>query len=113
MKLNDEIRCSNEKELQTILRDLEYAGFHAVTGAPHNMDPLVVKIIGVPETVYLLQVWARTYTRVFHCGTLKEAEELVADLFQEQNEYELAEICEGYPGEWEPVKRIERKGGEA
>lgn len=110
MKLNDRIECRDEHDLRKTLMDLEDAGFRATTSP---QEPLTAVIVQVPETEYLVQAWTRNYTRVFHCGALKGAEELVADLFQEQNEYELAEICEGYPGEWEPVKRIERKGGEA
>lgn len=110
MKLNDRIECRNENDLLRTLVDLENAGFR---GRASAQEPLTVEIVRVPETQYLAQAWTRNYTRVCYCSTMAEAEEWVADLFQEQNEYELAEICEGYPGEWEPVKRIERKGGEA
>jgi methylmalonyl-CoA mutase cobalamin-binding subunit len=110
MKLNDKIECRDEHDLWKTLMALEDAGFRATTSP---QEPLTVEIVRVPETQYLAQAWTRNYTRVCYCSTMAEAEEWVADLFQEQNEYELAEICEGYPGEWEPVKRIERKGGEA
>lgn len=110
MKLNDRIECRDEHDLRKTLMALEDAGFRATTSP---QEPLTVEIVRVPETQYLAQAWTRNYTRVCYCSTMAEAEGRVADLFQEQNEYELAEICEGYPGEWEPVKRIERKGGEA
>ena len=110
MKLKDTFTFSKEANIPKILDSFRENGYEGVVSA---RDPYTVVIVKVPDTRYLVQAWGQEYTQHIYCGTLKEAEELVADLFQEQNEYELAEICEGYPGEWEPVKRIERKGGEA
>lgn len=106
MKRYDTMRCSNAEDVRAQLRNLNAAGFHAVVGG----DGLTITITEVPDTRYLLQAWSATRTQHTYCDTLEEAEEIAQAMFGAGFEY--AEICEGYPGEWTPIKRIKRKGGE-
>lgn len=107
MKKNDTIRCASAEEVRQILQDLGVAGFHAVAG---GRGGLTVTITEVPETEYLVQAWTAAGTQHTYCDTMEEAEEALRVMIEVG--YEYAEICEGYPGEWTPVKRY-GKGGEA
>ena len=100
MKKNETIHCLNQEDVQQTLAALEAAGFEAIPGGRHG---LVVRIIGVPETEYLLQVWSDTDTQTARCSTREEAEAEAEEFLRDG--YELAEIAEGYPGEWMPVWR--------
>ena len=100
MKKNEIIRCLNQEDVQTTIAALEAAGFQAIPGGHHG---LVVTITEVPETEYLLQVWSETDTQTARCSTREDAEAEAEEFLRDG--YELAEIAEGYPGEWMPVWR--------
>lgn len=106
MKRYDTLRCSNAEDVRAQLRNLNAAGFHAVVG---GQDGLTVTITEVPETGYLVRALTAAGTQHTYCGTMEEAEEALYAMIA--SGYEYAEICEGYPGEWTPVKRY-GKGGE-
>lgn len=108
MKLKDTFTFSKEADIPKILDSFRENGYEGVVSA---QDPYTVVIVKVPDTRYLVQAWSQENTQHVYCDTLEEAEEAAQAMFSAGFEY--AEICEGYPGEWTPVKRIERKGGEA
>lgn len=104
MKKHDTIRCSSKYDVRITLQNLGLAGFHAVAG---GQDGLTLTITEVPETEYLVQAWSDDDTQHAYCSTLEEAEEQARTWID--SGYGYAEICSGYPGEWERVKTI---GGE-
>ena len=106
MKKNDYIKCANQEDVRQLSQDLGSAGYHAVAGGQNS---LTVTITEVPETEYLVQAWREEGTQHTYCVTLEEAEEAAAVMLEAG--YEYAEICEGYPGEWERIRKI-TKGGE-
>lgn len=97
MKKGDLIKCSDEKDLRRMLRDLDLGGFHAV-----QVDTgFWLRITGVPDPEYLVQARDQNgRQQSVYCSTLEEAEEASADL---GSAYEFIEILKGYPGEWEAV----------
>lgn len=99
MRLGDLIKCSGEKDLRQMLKDLDAAGFHAVV-TDYNMN--WIRITGVPETEYLVASHDQHGMQNNYCETLEEAEELAEEMARC---YEFVEILKGYPGEWESVSR--------
>ena len=99
MKLGDLIKCSDEKNLKQMLKDLAAAGFHAV-----RVDyGTWLRITGVRETEYLVQANDQNgRTQSVYCSTEAEAEAAFEKLARG---FENAEILKGYPGEWESVSR--------
>lgn len=101
LKVNDYIKCHDEREVVDMLRDLSNEGYHAVRDSIYNLQ---IRITGVPETEYLIAAWmgetgARHQNN--YCDTLEEAQRL-ADRMKE--DWDHVEICEGYPGHWLTVE---------
>lgn len=105
MKLKDTFTFSKEANIPKILDSLRESGYEGVVSA---RDPYTVVIVKVPDTRYLVQAWSQENTQHVYSGTLEEADE-AAQIMLEVG-YEYAEICEGYPGEWTPVKKIRKEG---
>lgn len=97
MKLGDMIKCSGEKDVRQMLKDLDAAGFHAVV---MDYDMNWIRITGVPETEYMVAAHNQHGMQNNYCQTLEEAEELAEEMARY---YEFVEILKGYPGEWEVV----------
>lgn len=97
MKLGDMIKCSGEKDVRQMLKDLDAAGFHAVV-MDYNMN--WIRITSVPETEYMVAAHNQHGMQNNYCQTLEEAEELAEEMARY---YEFVEILKGYPGEWEVV----------
>lgn len=98
MKKGDTIVCKNEDDLQKTMRDLNYAGFHAVKDSGRNFN---IRITGVPETQYLVQARSEggSVQRAY-CDTLEEAGHIAAEYARS---FQWVEILKGYAGEWESV----------
>lgn len=99
MKLGDIIVCCNEEDLQHTMRDLSYAGFHAVKDSGRNFN---IRITGVPKISYVVKARDGRSAQAAYCDTLEEAEAAAEWLGQG---YEFVEILKGYPGEWETVSQ--------
>lgn len=101
MKPGEIIQCRDEKDLKQMLQDLDLAGFHAVV---MDCNSNCIRITAAPDREYLVQAWNPVPGESLqtHCGTLQEAG-LIADEYRQH--FENVEILQGYPGEWESMRR--------
>ena len=97
MKKNDVIHCKSKEDVRQMMQDLSLAGFHAVAG---GSEGLTITITEVPETRYMVQARDGADVRKAYCDTKEEADYIYEKYTQE---FELVEMLEGYPGEWESI----------
>lgn len=101
MRIGDLIECSNERDLKQTMSALELGGFNA-----DRIGMLSLRIIGVPESEYLVECCGLSFPSNAYCETKEDAEEVFKERIKT---CEGVRILVGYPGEWELVKEWHKK----
>lgn len=99
MKVGEIIHCESEEKLRELLMELGKAGFHAVRDSVYSKYD--VRITGVPEETFLVRASdGEGGGKDIPCGSIKEAQEIAADL---EGQYEYVEILKRIGGFWDVI----------